>query len=209
MVTTAKGPTLLAANFAENSLDAYDTNLTLIGQFSDAHSPVGYAPFNVQVVGGAVFVTFAKQDDKKHDDVKGPGHGLIDIFDPMALTFRRFATGSDAGGHLHKINSPWGLAVSPKGFGRHQDELLVGNFGSGTIMAFEADGKFAGLLLGKHHGPVTIDGLWGLRFGNGGKGGRPSTLYFSAGPDGENHGLFGSLDPVQGRDQGDEDQDND
>ena len=137
-----------------------------------------------------------KQDDKKHDDVKGPGHGLIDVFNPATMTFHRFATGSDAGGHLRAINSPWGLAIAPKSFGKHGDQLLVGNFGSGTIMSFEADGEFQGLLQGVHEGPIMIDGLWGLKFGNDGKGGRSITLYFSAGPDDENHGLFGSLDPV-------------
>jgi uncharacterized protein (TIGR03118 family) len=209
MVTTANGPTLLAANFRNSTLDAYGTDLKLAHQYSDADAPNGYAPFNVAVLGNVVFVTFAKQDDAKHDDVKGRGHGLIDIFDPMKGTFTRFATGSDAGGHLRAINSPWGLVLSPKGFGAHGDQLLVGNFGSGTIMAFEANGDFGGLLRAEHGGPVTIDGLWGLRFGNDGKGGRSSTLYFSAGPDSESHGLFGSLDPVMRGNSGDQNNGND
>jgi uncharacterized protein (TIGR03118 family) len=196
MVTTAKGPMLLAANFANATLDAYGTDLKLAGQFSDPKAPAGYAPFNVQLIGNVVFVTFAKQDAAKHDDAPGPGHGLIDTFNPDTQKFRRFATGSDAGGHLHAINSPWGLALAPKSFGKHGDQLLVGNFGSGTIMSFEAEGDFEGLLRGVHDGPIVIDGLWGLKFGNDGKGGRSSTLYFSAGPDHESHGLFGSLDPV-------------
>jgi len=196
MVTTAKGPMLLVANFSNGTLDVYGTDLKLAGQFADSHAPAGYAPFNVMFLDNTVFVTFAKQDDKKHDDVKGPGHGLIDVFNPATMTFHRFATGSDAGGHLRAINSPWGLAIAPKSFGKHGDQLLVGNFGSGTIMSFEADGEFQGLLQGVHEGPIMIDGLWGLKFGNDGKGGRSITLYFSAGPDDENHGLFGSLDPV-------------
>jgi uncharacterized protein (TIGR03118 family) len=201
LITTSKGPTLLAANFANGSLDAYDTNLTLLGQFSDTRAPRNYAPFNVQTIAGVVFVTFAKQDAAKKDDAPGRGHGLIDIFNPNTGRFRRFATGSDAGGRLRDINSPWGLALAPRGFGANEDRLLVGNFGSGTVMAFEADGDFLGLLRGVHDGPIIIDGLWGLKFGNGGNGGRPGTLYFTAGPDGESHGLFGSLDPV-GRDHG-------
>jgi uncharacterized protein (TIGR03118 family) len=205
MVTNANGPMLLAANFHNGTIDAYGVNLSLAGQFKDDNAPAGYAPFNVQVIGNAVFVTFAKQDDVQHDDVPGAGHGLIDMFDPSTGKFTRFATGTDAGGHLRQINSPWGLALAPKGFGRHGDQLLVGNFGSGTIMSFEADGDFEGLLKDQNSKPITIDGLWGLRFGNDGRGGRSSTLYFSAGPDSEGHGLFGSLDPVR---QGQNDDDN-
>jgi len=107
MVTTADGPMLLAANFRNGSLDAYNTSLKLANQFQDKDAPMGYAPFNVQVIAGAVFVTFAKQDSALHDDVPGPGNGLIDIFNPSTGNFRRFATGSDAGGRLHQINSPW------------------------------------------------------------------------------------------------------
>jgi len=196
LITTPEGPVLLAANFREGTLDAYGGNLALLAQYADPTAPAGYAPFNVQSLGGMVFVTFAKQDAAKHDDVAGPGHGLIDVFDPATGMFHRFATGSKAGGTLDEINSPWGLALSPTNFGGHADQLLVGNFGSGTIMSFEADGKFQGLLEGCHDRPVVIDGLWGLAFGNGGKAGRPGTLYFTAGPNGENNGLFGALDPV-------------
>jgi uncharacterized protein (TIGR03118 family) len=144
-----------------------------------------------------VFVTFAKQDSAKHDDDLGRGHGLIDVFNPETGRFHRLATGSDAGGKLREINSPWGLALSPSSFGAHADQLLVGNFGSGTIMSFDADGEFGGLLEGTdHEKPIVIDGLWGLTFGNGGKGGVPGTLYFTAGPEGESHDLFGSLSLV-------------
>jgi uncharacterized protein (TIGR03118 family) len=197
LITDATGPKLLAANFAEGTVDVYDGNLNPPQQFSDPRAPAGYAPFNVQVAGGQVFVTFAKQDDEKEEDVPGPGHGLIDVFLPATGTFHRFATGTDAGGRLSEINSPWGVALAPEGFGNHGDELLVGNFGTGTIMAFEADGEFRGLLEGVDGEPVSIDGLWALAFGNGTRGGVPSTLYFTAGPDDETHGLFGSLQAVR------------
>jgi uncharacterized protein (TIGR03118 family) len=199
LITTANGPMLLAANFREGTLDAYGTNasgIALVGQFSDPKAPASYAPFNVRSLGGTVFVTFAKRDAAKHDDVAGRGHGLIDTFDPQTGKFRRFATGSDAGGRLRAIDSPWGLALSPDAFGKHGDQLLVGNFGSGTIMSFEADGEFRGLLQGVDEGPVVIDGLWALSFGNGGRAGTPDTLFFTAGPDNESHGLFGNLAPV-------------
>ena len=208
LIPSGNGPVLLAANFAEGTLDAYGTNLALLGQFVDPKAPHDYAPFNVEMIDGHVFVTFAKQDDDKEDDVPGKGHGLIDVFDPASGKFLRFATGSDAGGKLKEINSPWGLALAPSTFGQHADRLLVGNFGSGTIMAFEADGDFKGLLKGEHKGPLSIEGLWALKFGNGGRAGVPDTLYFSAGPDDETHGLFGSLTPVSkhdGDDEGDDD----
>jgi uncharacterized protein (TIGR03118 family) len=159
-------------------------------------------------------VTFAKQDDEKEDDVAGPGHGLIDVLNPFTGRFHRFATGSDAGGRLREINSPWGIALAPRSFGRHNDRLLVGNFGSGTIMAFEADGDFRGLLKGVDGDPIMIEGLWALTFGNGGSAGDPDTLYFTAGPEDETHGLFGSLEPARKLnrghgDDGDDDDDDD
>lgn len=193
LAMNSNGPVLLAANFAEATIDMYDTNTTLIGQFSDSKAPAGYAPFNVLSLEGMVFVTFAKQDDKKHDDVSGAGHGLIDVFYPASGKFHRLVTGSDAGGKLKDINSPWGLAISPDSFGRHGDQLLVGNFGSGTIMTFNERGKFTGLLEGTDEQPLAIDGLWGLAFGNGGSAGTPDTLFFSAGPNDEGDGLFGSI----------------
>jgi uncharacterized protein (TIGR03118 family) len=204
-------PVLLAANFRNGTIDEYDATmppggqLTLMGQFHDPTAPAGYAPFNVMNLGGMVFVTFAKQDAAKHDDVAGRGNGLIDMFNPNNNTFTRFATGTGAGGTVRQINSPWGMAMSPSTFGIHANQLLVGNFGSGTIMSFDAMGQFMGLLRSSEDEAVAIDGLWGLAFGNGGNGGRPSTLYFTAGPDHESNGLFGSLDPVMEDENGDND----
>ena len=195
LAATSGGLVLLAANFSEATIDVYDGNASLIGQLADPQAPSGYAPFNVQSVGGMIFVTFAKQDADKKDDVAGPGHGLIDVLDLETQTFHRFVTGSDAGGRLRAINSPWGVALAPSTFGEHGDQLLVGNFGSGTIMTFDADGHFEGFLQGRSGNPIVIDGLWALKFGNGGRGGVPATLYFTAGPDDESHGLFGSLEP--------------
>jgi uncharacterized protein (TIGR03118 family) len=190
-------PILLVANFAEATVDMYDTNATLLGQFMDQDAPSGYAPFNVRLLEGMVFVTFAKQNDQKHDDVAGAGNGLIDVFDPNTSDFHRLVTGLDAGGKFKEINSPWGLAISPDSFGRHGDQLLVGNFGSGTIMTFDDHAKFKGLLKGTDEHPLVIDGLWALTFGNGGKAGTPDTLFFSAGPNSEGDGLFGSITPTE------------
>ena len=189
LVTNSSGPFLLVANFAEGTLDAYSTNASLVAQYADANAPAGYAPFNVQVAGGAVYVMFARHEG-------GRGRGLIDVFDPETGAFHRFATGADAGGNLHLIDSPWGVALAPNSFGRHGGDLLVGNFGSGTIMTFGLDGRFHGLLRGLDHAPIQIERLWGLTFGNGGRAGSPDKLFFAAGPEEENHGLFGSLSPA-------------
>jgi uncharacterized protein (TIGR03118 family) len=122
--------------------------------------------------------------------------------------FHRFATGSDAGGKITSFNSPWGLALAPKSFGEHRDELLVGNFGNGTIMAFGADSSnFHGLLEDPADHPISINGLWGLAFGNGGKGGAADALYFTAGLNGEADGLFGSIVPAREHEPMDKDKD--
>jgi uncharacterized protein (TIGR03118 family) len=189
-------PFLLAANFSEGTVDVYAGDMDLIGQLSDPHAPAGYAPFNVQSVGGTLFVTFARQDADETDEAAGRGRGLIDVLDLPTQTFHRFVTGSDAGGHLRAIDSPWGVAVAPDTFGQHADRLLVGNFGSGTIMAFDEHGQFEGLLKDRSEKPLVIPGLWALRFGSGVKAGVPETLYFTAGPDDERHGLVGSLEPA-------------
>ena len=189
LATNSSGSVLLAANFAEGTLDAYDTNSSLIAQYADASAPAGYVPFNVQVINGSVFVMFAKHED-------GHGRGLIAVFDPETGAFHRFATGTDAGGNLSQINSPWGIALAPESFGKHGGDLLVGNFGSGTIMAFGLDGKFHGLLKNVDGGAIEIERLWGLTFGNGGRAGSPLSLFFASGPLAETHGLFGILKPA-------------
>jgi uncharacterized protein (TIGR03118 family) len=210
LASTASGPRLLAANFSEAKVDVYDDNFQLV-QLSDPRAPAGYAPFNVQSIGRLVIVTFAKQDADKEDDVPGPGHGLIDVLDLSTQTFHRFATGTDAGGRLAAIDSPWGVAIAPRNFGPHANQLLVGNFGSGTIMAFDVYGHFEGFLRNETGNPIVIPGLWALAFGNGARAGVPGTLYFTAGPDGESHGLFGSIEVVRSHQndqgaQGDNDQ---
>jgi uncharacterized protein (TIGR03118 family) len=207
LVTTSNnGPVLLASNFRQGTVDVYGTNSALLGQFTDSNAPAGYAPFGIQSINGMIFVTFAKQDTAKHDDVAGSGNGLIDVFDPETGTFTRFATGRDAavkGKHgtrgpvIVQMNSPWGMALAPDSFGKAGGTLLVGNFGSGTIMSFDSDGRFRGELRDANGKSLTIDGLWGLAFGNGTQSGVTNVLYFSAGPSGESHGLFGSLQLLQ------------
>jgi uncharacterized protein (TIGR03118 family) len=192
------GPIILASNFRQGTVDVYDTNLTLAARFSDTNATAaGFAPFGMQMINGTIFVTFAKQDDVKHDDVPGKGNGLIDTLDPVAGTFTRFATGTAIKhGNVSAMDSPWGLTVAPDSFGIHAGQLLVGNFGDGTIMSFDMNKqKFKGFLNATKGGRIKIDGLWALTVGNGTRAGVTNTVYFTAGPDGESHGLMGALNP--------------
>ena len=178
------------ANFRNASIDVLKGNFgaaSLAGTFTDPTLPAGYAPFDVQNLGGVLYVTYAVQDGAKHDDVAGAGNGIVDAFDLQGNFLRRLFTNG-------VLNSPWGLALAPAGFGDVGGDLLVGNFGDGTIHAYNpTTGAFVQELTDASGKPLVIDGLWGLRFGNGGSFGSPSTLYFTAGPDGESHGLFGEL----------------
>src|SRR5262249_46676448 len=135
-----------------------------------------------------IYVTYAQQDENGEDDVKGAGHGYVDVFTTSGTFVRRLISQG-------QLNSPWGLLIAPPGFGTWTNALLVGNFGDGTINAYNPNnGFFVGTLANSMGNPITIDGLWGLVVGNGtANGGANNTIYFTAGPDGENHGLFGSL----------------
>ena len=185
---------LYAANFRGGSVDVFDANFSPValptGAFMDTRVPAGFAPFNVQIVGGMVFVTFAKQDDTQHDDVAGPGLGYVDAFSASGTLMMRLK-------HGPWMNSPWAVVMAPAGFGKLSGKLLVGNFGSGQIAVFDMrEGEFEGMMRGWRERPITIDGLWGLSFGNDGNAGPSTTLYFSAGIQGEAHGLFGTLLPA-------------
>lgn len=183
---------LYAANFQAGSIDvlkgtAGAPNLT--GNFTDPNLPSGYAPFNIQNINNVLYVTYALQDGAKKDDVPGAGNGFVDSFDLQGNLLGRIATQG-------ALNSPWGLAVAPVDFGPFAGNLLVGNFGDGTINAYALNGGgLVGTLNADTSGtPLAIDGLWGLRFGSGaGNGGSSSLLYFSAGPNDEVNGLFGSI----------------
>jgi len=187
------GNFLYATNFHADAVDVFNGNFTatsLAGNFTDPSLPAGFAPFGIQNIGNTLFVTYAKQDAAGHDDVAGPGNGFVDRFDLNGNFLGRFASNGT-------LNSPWGLALAPAGFGTFAGDILVGNCGDGRINAFDpTTGAFLGQLKDTSGNPITIDGLWGLRVGNGGNGGDPNTVYFSAGPNGEADGLFGSLNFV-------------
>jgi uncharacterized protein (TIGR03118 family) len=177
--------TLYAANFSQGTVDIFDSTGRIFS-VADPTLPVGYDPFNVQNLGGKLFVTFALNNGG--DDVAGAGHGFVKVFDPVAHTFSSLvAQGA--------LNSPWGLALAPAGFGALGGDLLVGNFGDGLINAFNPiTGALAGTLADASLKPLVNDGLWGLTFGNGGNGGSTASLYLTAGPDDEKGGLFARID---------------
>lgn len=186
---------LYVANFRNGSVDVFDTNFKPVtlaaGAFTDPKIPAGFAPFNVMNIDGRLFVTYAKQNAEKHDDVAGPGNGFVDIFAPDGRLVMRLL-------HGPWMNSPWGIALAPNDFGMFSKHLLVGNFGSGQIAAFDPDsGIFHGLLRGTNGRPIKIDGLWGLGFGNGAAAGPTNTLFFAAGINGEKDGLFGTITPAK------------
>ncbi|HTN51192.1 MAG TPA: TIGR03118 family protein [Anaeromyxobacter sp.] len=201
LASTAAGDRLYATNFRAGTVEVYDGTFQPVGgsgAFVDPRIPAGYAPFGIRVIGELVYVTYAKQDDAKHDDVAGKHHGFLDAYTVDGTLARRVASGG-------KLDSPWGLALAPSDFGSASDQLLVGNFGDGHLIAYDVTpghgrledregNQRSGTYLEDLNGPIVIDGLWGLGFGNGGKAGPPSTLFFAAGPDHENHGLFGRLD---------------
>jgi uncharacterized protein (TIGR03118 family) len=181
---------LYAANFRAGDVEMYNAKFKLVKVFTDSTVPAGYAPFNVQTLAGALYVTFAKQDKSKHDDVPGPGHGFVDLFSLDGTLKGRLVSRGE-------LNSPWGLDIAPASFGAFAGDLLVGNFGNGWINAFDpATGAFVGTLNGSDGNPLAIGDLWALINGNAGGGADPNKVYFTAGLVAESHGLFGSLTAV-------------
>lgn len=191
IATSDAGTFLYASNFHDGTVDVFDSNFQLVttaGGFADPSIPAGYAPFGIQDLNGLIYVSYAKQDAAKHDDVAGSGHGFVDVFTPNGFRVERLASR----GHL---DSPWGMTIAPAGFGRFGGALLVGNFGNGHINAYNAfSGEYLGTLHGQNDQDVTIDGLWGLTFGTASTGGT-GTLLFSAGINHEQDGLFGAINP--------------
>ncbi len=182
-------PRLYAANFSGGTVDMFNGQFDRVitaGNFVDPKLPVGYAPFNVAVLNGLVYVAYAKQDADKVDEVAGPGLGRLDVF---SLSGKLKASMADT----RKLNAPWGMTIAPAGFGTFSGELLVGNFGNGRIHAYDPDTlALAGTLADAKNRPISIDGLWALMPGNGVQSGRDEVI-FTAGPDGEKHGLLGNI----------------
>ncbi len=191
---------LYATNFNSGKIEVYNSSFAptaLAGSFIDPSPPPvppgtpagqNWAPFNVYSDGkGHLYVSYALQNAAKHDDVAGMGNGFVDEFDTAGNFIMRVATGG-------VLDSPWGLDIAPAGFGRYTGDLLVGNFGDGTINAFDpVTDAFEGTLTDANGNPIIIGDLWALVNGNGGPGSNPDAVYFSAGIMDEAHGLFGDL----------------
>jgi len=175
----------LHGNFFDQTFEEFDTS----GGFHDGTIPAGFCPFGIQAIGSSIFVTYAKVGPDG-DDVSGVGNGFVREFDADGNLVSRV-------GSRGQLNSPWGVAMAPDNFGRFSDCLLVGNFGDGHINAFcktpSGNWHRAGRLREGVH-VLTIDGLWGIGFGNGGAAGPPNILYFAAGPDEEENGYYGKIE---------------
>jgi uncharacterized protein (TIGR03118 family) len=190
MIHGAKAPLLLAADFHNGRIDVFDSEFAMVTdvKFVDADVPDGFAPFNVMAFGDRVYVTYAKQDDMKEDEVTGPGLGVLAVFDTSGTVIGTVK--SDL------FNAPWGMAMA-NGFGPFPDALLVGNFGDGHVTAIDVSPAATsmsarGQLMGTDGAAIEIDGLWGISMGDGVTSAKPG-LYFAAGPDDEMHGMFGLI----------------
>ena len=184
-------PHLYATNFRSGNVDVFDSTfaqVTLAGSFTDPKLPKGYAPFGIQLMGDALFVTYALQDQPKHDPVNKPGHGIVDIFDTDGNFMQRFAS------HGH-LDSPWGVTSAPATFGVFANDVLIGNFGDGKINAFDPMTRhFKGVLRDVNDRPIVNESLWALTFGGAAKA-PADTLYITAGLHKEMDGLFATLTP--------------
>jgi uncharacterized protein (TIGR03118 family) len=204
---------LYVTNFRSAQVEVYDTTFTRVKLSDDAfkpsgdgegddfnndgeHIPKGFAPFNIQNIGGNLFVTYAKQTADRHDDVGGAGNGFVEIYTPAGKRVAHLE-------HGPWMNSPWGVVWTPRDFGHFSNSILVGNFRSGWIAAFNGfTHKFEGFLEKPDGSRLTIDHLWSLAFGNDGPAGPATTLYFTAGTNDEADGLFGNLVPAKGESDG-------
>ncbi len=183
---------LYAADFHHAKVATFDANfapVTTTGGFVDPTLPAGYAPFGVQQIGNKVYVAYAKQDANQQRDTAGAGLGLVDVFDLQGtLQSHLVATGG-------ALNAPWGLAMAPANFGKFSNMLLVGNFGDGKVNVYDpSTGAMQGTISNNDGSPIVVDGLWALQFGNDLNGQPSNTLFYTAGPANEAHGLYGRID---------------
>jgi uncharacterized protein (TIGR03118 family) len=189
---------LYAADFATNKIDVFDGAFNLVGGFLfvDPTVPADHHVFNIQNLGGSLYVTYAKFDPVTGDNVNGPGLGYVRRFGTDGVRDLTFAINNGP------LDAPWGVAIAPASFGVFGSALLVGNFSTVTNSKINAFNPTTGALLvasplkNEAGADISIDGLWSLQFGNGGAGGDPNALYFTAGTGFEEHGLFGSLRPT-------------
>jgi uncharacterized protein (TIGR03118 family) len=194
---------IYAADFHNGKIDVIDSDFaktSVAGGFADPGIPTTFHPFNIVNIQGNLYVAYALCCEAGGDDeVAGQGLGFVDVFDADGNLLKRVASRG-------KLNAPWGMALAPAGFGRFSHHLLVGNFGDGTISAYDPDDfHFAGQLHTSTGQPLAIDGLWGIAFGNGFQQQPATTLFFAAGPDDESHGVYGRIEAIPGSDGSDDD----
>jgi uncharacterized protein (TIGR03118 family) len=197
LAQTDSGARLYTADFHNATVEVYDEAFEEVeldeGAFTDPRLPSGYAPFGIQVLAGKVFVAYAKVDPATGEEAAGRGLGVVDVYDTDGTFIAR------VGAHA-SLNAPWGMAIAPANFGTASGNLLVSNFGDGTIAVFKMSEDMhrfmpAGVLKDTSHKPIKIDGIWGIAFGNNGAAGPSNALYFAAGPEDEEHGSFGRILP--------------
>ena len=183
---------IYATDFVGGKIDVFSSSFAKVSgsdrfAFADPALPKGFSPFNIQNINGHLFVTYAKREDDEDDETAGPSLGAVNEFDTDGNLLRRFA-------RRGRLNAPWGVALAPSNFGPFSNALLIGNFGDGAINAYDfATGEFKGQLKGSNHKALQLDGLWGMAFGNGFNNQPTDTLFFGAGPDDENHGVYGAI----------------
>ncbi|HXW35830.1 MAG TPA: TIGR03118 family protein, partial [Acidimicrobiales bacterium] len=191
-ISTTRGPELFAADVANAKIDIFDRNFALVNaptEFVDPQIPAGFTPFNIQFLGGKLYVTYAKQNSAKNNAVPVLGKGFVDVYSVNGKLLKHITSGGP-------LDEAWGLAIAPQDFGPFAGMLLVGNLGNGWINAFNpTTGAFLGTLDDTAGNPIAINGLWGLRVGNTAFGGTKS-LVFSAGPNAYTKGLVGVLNPA-------------
>jgi uncharacterized protein (TIGR03118 family) len=185
------GNFLYAANFAAGHIDVFNSSFgtaSLAGSFTDPNLPAGYVPYNIQNLGGKLYVQYSQVDPVTHEAAVGAGLGVVDVFDANGNFLQRLASNGS-------LNAPWGIAIAPAGFGEFGGDVLVGNFGDGKINAFDpASGNWLGVLTDSSGNPIVNDGLWAIAFGN--SSANPNALYFNAGIHDEADGLFGEIQAV-------------
>jgi uncharacterized protein (TIGR03118 family) len=191
LAVTDSGPRLYVTNFKTGKVEVYSDHfhrLTQEERFTDSTLPANFVPFGIQNIGGNLVVTYAQRDPGSEDENHGAGLGDVRVFDTKGHVLLRLPHGS-------YFNAPWGVAMAPGDFGPFSHRLLIGNFGDGTIHAFNAlSGKLEGTLLDPSGSPLWIDGLWALSFaGDPAANGSPTDLYFTAGPDDESNGVLGKI----------------
>jgi uncharacterized protein (TIGR03118 family) len=185
---------LYATDLHNNKVDVFDTNFSkpaaMQGKFVDPNIPAGFVPFGIAALNGNLYVTFAKQDAAMHDETTGAGLGYVDIFDFSGNLKSQFASAGS-------LNAPWGMAIAPAGFGALQGDVLIGNFGDGTINIFSPNGtalaNFEGPLMSSSGQPIAFPGLWSLVFGNGDADKPVTTLFYTAGFADQTDGVFGGI----------------